>query len=99
MNHHVRLRLCAVLFTCTCTGHGAVSDQQSRLVSFLCLGRCGGSHEKAKSLPNYLAQLRSRADGRGGGGRLKQDGCATVCVVIQVSLCAHVPCALGDTSE
>ena len=31
-------------------------------------------------------QLRSREDGRGGGGRLKRDGCTTVRVVIQVTL-------------
>ena len=55
-------------------------DQPSRLVSLLCVwGAARGVTEKVKRLPNYLAQLRSREDGRGGGGRLKRDGCATVC--------------------
>ena len=63
----------------------------NRLVSclFFCVwGAAGGITKKIKSLPqtNYLTQLRTREDGRGGGGRLKRDGCATVRVVIHVTL-------------
>ena len=64
-------------------------DQPSRLVSLFCVwGAAGGITKKVKSLPqtNYLTQLRTREDGRGGGGRLKRDGCTTVRVVIQVTL-------------
>ena len=53
-------------------------DQPSRLVSLFCVwGAAGGITKKVKSLPqtNYLMQLRTREDGRGGGGRLKRDGC------------------------
>ena len=89
MNHHVRLRQRATVFTCVCTGCGAVRDQPSRLVSLFCVwGAAGGITKKVKSLPqtNYLTQMRTREDGRGGGGRLKRDGCTTVRVVIQVTL-------------
>ena len=53
MNHHVRLRQRATVFTCVCTGCGAVRDQPSRLVSlFLCLGRCRRYHEEGQKPPS-----------------------------------------------
>ena len=53
LNHHVRLRQRAAVFTCVCTGCGAVRDQPSRLVSFfLCLGRCRRYHAEGQQPPN-----------------------------------------------
>ena len=69
--------------------YGAVRDQPSRLVSLFVSGalrKVSRRRSEAFSRLNYLKQLRSREVGRGGGGRLKRDGCTTVRVVIQVTL-------------
>ena len=49
---------------------------------------------KPPARKRYLAQLRSREVGRGGGGRLKRDGCVTVCAGSLDTQCVHVPCVL-----
>ena len=78
----------------------SVSNRLLWRLFFLCKGRCGRLlQRRSRSLPNYLAQLRSREVGRGGGGRWKRDGCVTVRVEIRVTLRVHILCVLRVTYE
>ena len=75
----------------------SVREQPSLVASLFVYGlREVAAREVTKPPPrkSYLAQLRSREVGRGGGGRLKRDGCVTVCAGSLDTQRVHVPCVL-----
>ena len=74
----------------------SVREQPSLVASLSVYGAlrevCCKRGQKPPARESYLAQLRSREVGRGGGGRLKRDGCVTVCEGSHDTQRVHVPC-------